>query len=360
LLGEERQADDLSICLESEMGDIEAYFRIDNKQVDRPRVHASYEGSAAGSFTELMNSNDVAPVMAFYREDRAYMVPENRRPPFQRSLNHDRRSAYVGAFGGRLVYEDAVKWFEEIESAELREQRERGEEYRDPRLVAVRSAVERTIQEVSNLRMVGLPPRLALTLKAEGQHSRVLKLSQLSSGFRVMVTLVMDLARRMADLNPHLPDPLDSPGVVLIDEIDLHLHPRWQQLVVSGLSEAFPNVQFILTTHSPQVLTTLMSENVVKLNWTDGILKLEHIPSTEGAESGRLLAEAMDVSERPPPSVSKFVSLLERYLDRLRKGDWESSEAQSELRAMQELSPDDPVLSTLELEQRRLTARRRA
>lgn len=359
LFGDQRQEDHMSISLSSLFGEIRADYRLDSEKVDRPKVHIDYDRAAVGLFSKLLKSNETAPVLAFYRDDRAYIPREDRRPSFQRPFSRDRRSAYVGAFGGRLIYEEATKWFEEMESAELREQRERGEDYRDPRLDAVRSAVERIIPEVKNLRMLGLPPKLALTLGLEGHRPVVLKLSQLSSGFRVMVTLAMDLARRMADLNPHLSYPLESPGVVLIDEIDLHLHPRWQQLVISGLTEAFPNVQFILTTHSPQVLTTLASENIVKLSWIAGKLKLENVPSTEGAESGRLLAQAMDVDERPPADVSKFVSLLEGYLVWLRQGTSHMAEAQAALAEMRAISPDDPILATLELEQRRLAARQR-
>lgn len=123
-----------------------------------------------------------------------------------------------------------------------------------------------------------------MTLRSEGQEARLLTAGQLSSGFRTMLAVAMDLARRMAALNPHMENPTESPGVVLIDEIDLHLHPRWQQLVIKGLVEAFPNVQFIMSTHSPQVLTTLREENILKLRWENDRLEFESLPSTEGAD----------------------------------------------------------------------------
>ncbi|PTR07636.1 MULTISPECIES: AAA family ATPase [unclassified Novosphingobium] len=156
------------------------------------------------------------------------------------------------AFGARVYFDEAVAWFEDAENAELRDQREHGANSIDHRLAAVRAAVEKLVPEVSDLRMLGRPPQLAMNLRPDDQETRLLTAGQLSSGFRTMVALAMDLARRMADLNPHLPDPTQSPGIVLIDEIALHLHPRWQQLVIKGLLEAFPNVQFVMTTHSPR------------------------------------------------------------------------------------------------------------
>ena len=75
--------------------------------------------------------------------------------------------------------------------------------------------------------------------------SRTLSLSQFSDGYRTMLAMVMDFARRMAQANPHLKKPLEAAGVMVVDEIDLHLHPQWQQTVIDDLRRAFPNTQFI-------------------------------------------------------------------------------------------------------------------
>jgi predicted ATP-binding protein involved in virulence len=353
-LEEPFRARSLLIELHTPLGPIGAQYHLDDQYVDKPKVRADRNRGPIVRFRKLVESEETAPILAFYRDDRG-QLPRERS--MMRRHRTDRRSAYLSAFGGRVIFEEAISWFEEAESAELREQRERGTEYRDRRLDAVRQAVERLIPEVSDLRMLGRPPQLAMTVKNEGRPPVLLAAGQLSSGFRVMLALAMDLARRMADLNPHLQQPLEGPGIVLIDEVDLHLHPRWQQLVVNGLIAAFPNVQFIMTTHSPQVLTTLREENILRLRWADGDLALEYVPSTEGAESGRVLTSAMGVSERPPAIVSKFVRELERYLASIRKGKADSPDAQAALRCMQEISPDDPILVTLDLEKRRRAAR---
>jgi len=80
---------------------------------------------------------------------------------------------------------------------------------------------------------------------------------QLSDGYKTLLGLVIDLSMRMGLANPHLGDPLQAEAVVMIDEVDLHLHPAWQQRVLGDLLRTFPNTQFIVTTHSPFVVETL-------------------------------------------------------------------------------------------------------
>ncbi|MBT1869344.1 AAA family ATPase [Enterobacter mori] len=89
-----------------------------------------------------------------------------------------------------------------------------------------------------------------------------LDIQQLSQGEKTILTLVGDLARRLILLNPKSDNPLLGYGIVLIDEIDLHLHPQWQQTIIERLTSTFPNVQFVVTTHSPQVLSTVNSRSV--------------------------------------------------------------------------------------------------
>lgn len=355
LLGEPQRVAEMFIGLETNVERIGLHHILDDGYSDRPRVRQSRDGAPERWLHQLIDTDQTAPVLVYYRDNRGQL--HDGESIFRRQ-SKGRLGAYHLAFDARVYFDEAVNWFEETENAELRDKRERGNEYVDHRLMSVRQAVEKLVPEVSDLRMLGRPPQLSMTLRSEGQSPRLLTAGQLSSGFRTMVALAMDLARRMADLNPHLDDPTKSPGVVLIDEVDLHLHPRWQQLVIKGLLEAFPNVQFIMSTHSPQVLTTLREDNILKLGWVDGRLELEQLPSTDGAEAGRLLSTVMGVSERPPADVSDFVAALEKYVGLLRDGKADTPAGQKTLGEMQVLSPDDPVLATLDLEKRRLAARR--
>ena len=110
-----------------------------------------------------------------------------------------------------------------------------------------------------------------------------------------MLALIGDLARRLSILNPSLQNPNDGAGIVLIDEIDLHLHPRWQREVMAKLETTFQNCQFIITTHSPQVLGELSPESVMLMR--DGHL-LGHASRASGLSSGEVLEELMEAKAR--------------------------------------------------------------
>jgi predicted ATP-binding protein involved in virulence len=77
-----------------------------------------------------------------------------------------------------------------------------------------------------------------------------------------MLALVMDFARRLAQANPHLENPLEAEAILMIDELDLHLHPTWQQKIIPDLRKVFLNTQIIASTHSPEVVTTVDNDQV--------------------------------------------------------------------------------------------------
>jgi hypothetical protein len=81
-----------------------------------------------------------------------------------------------------------------------------------------------------------------------------LRIEQLSDGYKVVIAMVADLAARMAEANPNMEKPLEGKGIVLIDEIDLHLHPKWQREIIKQLTRVFKNVQFIVSIHSPIIV----------------------------------------------------------------------------------------------------------
>ena len=139
-----------------------------------------------------------------------------------------------------------------------------------------------------------------------------LPLSWLSSGIRSMTALVADLAFRCASLNPILGEDAarQTPGLVLIDEVDLHLHPSWQQRVVDLLRIAFPELQLVLTTHSPQVLSSVdvKSVRVVHHSATASTIGQPSF-QTRGVESADILAQIMGVD--PIPSVKEAKELLD-------------------------------------------------
>ncbi|RLC06967.1 MAG: ATP-binding protein, partial [Deltaproteobacteria bacterium] len=123
--------------------------------------------------------------------------------------------------------------------------------------------------------------------------------AQLSDGEKCLLALAGDLARRLAIANPILTKPLEGKGVVLIDEVDLHLHPEWQHRVIPKLLETFPNCQFVLTTHSPQVLSHVRCENIWCLVQEGDEVTAVRPDGTYGQDSNFLLKTLLGSSYRP-------------------------------------------------------------
>lgn len=180
---------------------------------------------------------------------------------------------------------------------------------RDKQLTAVRRAVETFMPEFSRLR-VQRKPHLHMALDKNGETFDV---AQLSQGEKSLMALVGDIARRLAMMNPGLDNPLSGEGTVLIDEADLHLHPGWQRTLVANLVRTFPNCQFVMTTHSPLMISD--HKGVVCYLLDDG--KLTELEDLFGLDVNQVLLEAMDTEIR-----NEVISNdLDRFLECVQKGD---------------------------------------
>ncbi|EMN2537200.1 AAA family ATPase [Acinetobacter baumannii] len=129
----------------------------------------------------------------------------------------------------------------------------------------------------------------------EFQSDKV-NINQLSDGQRVYLGLLADIAYKMILLNPKLPDPLKGHGIILIDEIELHLHPKWQQQSIILLQEIFPNIQFIITTHSPHVLSTV-DKSSIRILTENGLQTVPY--QTKGIMSSDVLELIMGTKAIP-------------------------------------------------------------
>jgi predicted ATP-binding protein involved in virulence len=149
-----------------------------------------------------------------------------------------------------------------------------------------------------------------LVVELEGYGPQLFK--NLSDGQRIMLTLVGDLAKRVAMLNPHLADDAlqGTPGVVTIDELDLHLHPKWQRRVIHDLKTAFPSLQFVATTHSPQLVGEALPDEIRLLDESETTIP----PRSFGIDSSRVLEEVMGTSARDV-SVEELLKRLFQSID---------------------------------------------
>lgn len=291
------------------------------------------------------------PVVAFYRSDRRFRATSKTTDFLSGST--ERNIAYQMALHAGQSFNDAQEWFYLRENTELRERQQQGKDtdFQFPDLRAVREAVRRCVDNVANIFFI--ENKLAVSLvTAKGTPSELL-LEQLSDGYQNLLSIVFDYARRLAQANPHFPEPLNAPGILLIDEIELHLHPGWQQTVVPQLQRTFPNTQLIITTHSPQVLSTVRSENVHFIDDFHVIQPLPDDVGTLGAESSRIMQEVFGVHTRP--SRIQTVKNLTQYLTLVEQGQYDSETASALRRELEEdLGKHDPDLLTADVRAKQL------
>jgi predicted ATP-binding protein involved in virulence len=205
--------------------------------------------------------------------------------------------------------------------------------------------------------------RLWIEHSADGTQMKVdrngvvISPSQLSQGEKSLVALIGDLARRMILLNPSRDNAFDGNGIVLIDEIDLHLHPDWQQKVVARLKATFSNIQFILTTHSPQVLSTVHKQNIRVLGqniYGDSVAAIP-LAETYGHPNSDVMATVMQVDAMP--QVAESGDLM-RYKTLVEQGDLASSEVIEQIKVLQAhlnkiLDRNHPDMIKMEMVKRR-------
>lgn len=252
-------------------------------------------------------------------------------------------SAFAHATDVSIDFASSLAWFDTKDAEEARYAlNTQNLTYKIPELQAVRDAITNALGDYENPRMMGTPAELVVYKK--GEPATPYSIMQLSDGYRTMLALIMDLARRMAVANSAAyaqtgKSVLESPAIVLIDEVELHLHPGWQQSVLPSLQHIFPNAQFIVSTHSPQVLTSIEPQHIRLLR--DG--KAEEVHSSSyGAESSRVLEDILKVNPRPVKSEAK--KTLDSYLQLVAENKYDSKEAQDYRKQLDEWLAGDPIL----------------
>ncbi len=199
------------------------------------------------------------PLAVYYPTNRSALdIPGRIRTPYE----YDVLNPYSGALEGLASdFRGFFAWFREEEDvyneqlarsktpSEVSEQR--------PALGHVRRAIETFFPGSSGLRIERRPQRMTLE-----HHGVRLDVTQLSDGEKCLLAMIGDLTRRMVLAAPQGSEPLEQEAVVLIDELELHLHPALQRTVLPRLQQVFPKTQFIVSTHSPQVLSSVTSRSV--------------------------------------------------------------------------------------------------
>ncbi|MEA1954262.1 MAG: AAA family ATPase [Campylobacterota bacterium] len=208
------------------------------------------------------------PLISYYGTGRLWA--QKRATKNKKKNETSRLSGYIDCLDSLSSYKSFKSWYEYICKSEFEIKMEALEkaykilpvnEFTDIR-ASLQKAVNQVIQNHSGWEDIVYKQQAESIIMKHAQHGELL-VTQLSDGIRSMIGLVADIAYRAIKLNPHLKNaPKETSGIILIDEIDMHLHPKWQQTVLTDMIKAFPKMQFIVTTHSPQVLSTVKREQI--------------------------------------------------------------------------------------------------
>jgi predicted ATP-binding protein involved in virulence len=241
------------------------------------------------------------PLAVLFSTRRA--VPSDRAPT-KSAVAGGYAAAFADAFSSReLRLGEFAAWMRA--QAALSQERSIGAGV----LRAFEHAVQRFLPGYANLRVSDEDsPRLLIA-----RRGIEIPVRQLSDGERGSLAIVLDLTRRLSQANPGLDDPAaNGPGVVLIDEVDLHLHPKWQREIVRSLPATFPKLQFIATTHSPQVIGEVPHERIQVM----GQGRVFSPTHSFGVDSSRVLEEIMDAPPRSPEVQEVLDQLSKRVAEK--------------------------------------------
>lgn len=246
------------------------------------------------------------PVVGCYGVDRA--VAEVK-PKLSKKSQLEPLDSYDSRLNNGHNFSGFFTWFREVEDLENEELREKGEFKPDGQLNAVRNALEKVSEDYSHFR-VSRNPRDFLMDKNGQQFS----INQLSDGEKCYLTLVGDIARMLAMTNQGADNPLEGKGCILIDEVDLHLHPVWQSEIIGRLTQIFKGCQFIITTHSPFVVTNVRPFADDKFFLMEDCKASEVIGNTYGKRIDQILLEFFHVGSLRNSEVEKHLSKAWEYL----------------------------------------------
>lgn len=269
-------------------------------------------------------NNDIQlPLIMYYGTSRAVLRSPMRKRNFKKAFS--RFDALSGSLNANADFSRLFQWFDAMEDMERRTIKEKRDfDFVLPELQAVRNAITAMLPAFSNPRIETRPLRFMIDKNIDGQQIAY-KIDQLSDGYKTVLAMVMDISARMAEANPYTPNPLHSEAIIMIDEVDLHLHPRWQQHILIDLQRTFPNAQFIVTTHSPQILTTVEAQYIQAIVLKDEKPEVKWFDFSYGTKSHEMLNTILGVNERPQHL--EIVQKLNRYLKMIDENKYDTDEA---------------------------------
>lgn len=246
------------------------------------------------------------PVIAYYGVGR---VSSNLYEKMAHTKQSSRLDGYKGALDPRTMQQKALSWFKSAQESVL-------QDIQDESNVVDKSLYNAFVKVLSE--MIDGWTDIQYNLKTEDVVGKFSdgswkQLKFLSSGYQAIAVLVMDIAYRAIQLNPHLGERavLDTSGVVLIDEIDMCLHPKWQRRIVADLKRVFPNIQFIVTTHSPFIVQSLKADELINLDGNIPAEEPENLSLEDNAIFMGVENEFSDKFSKEEKIAYDYIKLLE-------------------------------------------------
>jgi len=267
--------------------------------------------------TYVKTTTSTVPIIKYYHANRGtfdYLYTSgNRKNYFISQLE-----TWDYIYQDSLSYSSFFKWFLENETSELRLQRDSKDlNIENPALRDVRKALrvafkklgyDNVVLKSDQIKRQGNSDLVPVLLLENLENKKTEDLSHKSDGEKAMISLISDIAYNLSIAKDFIKndDFLNSPGIVLIDEIEMHLHPNWQRKIVPILTEIFPNIQFFITTHSPQIISSVKSESIFLLNK----FKAEKVNlKTKGEDTNSILKFIFNSTERP----DKYIDLINKF-----------------------------------------------
>jgi predicted ATP-binding protein involved in virulence len=252
------------------------------------------------------------PVLAYYSTGRLFRNVDGRDRETSKRTVASRLRAYRNCLQAASNFKIFLKWYKSKEQAAIQKKEE------DISLVLIRDLIKRNLPNCKNFFYEFDEDRIP-GLKVEQDDGTILPFEYLSDGTRNIFALMADIAYRCLVLNPHLKENAlhDTPGIILIDELDLHLHPEWQKQIVNSLKDSFKNIQFITTSHSPFIIQEMAEGQLIQLK--DG----EVLISGGDQLSIEDIAEIKQEVDNPQWSEKKkdLYEAAEEYYKALESGD---------------------------------------
>lgn len=259
----------------------------------------------------------ILPLISYYGTGRLYAQKKEKRN-LQSLTEFKRQVGYVDCMAAESNEKLMLNWFQIQTMKSLQEQQKTGMVETPLLLKTVEKAICKSYERISGSKNAGIffdldMHRLMLEFETDDGGAQKFAMDEMSDGYKNTLSMIGDIAYRMAVLNPTLGDQVlsETPGIVLIDEIDLHLHPKWQQSILNDLNEIFPKIQFIVSSHAPAVINSVPKEQIRILD--NGKIYMP-VAQTYGRDANSILREVMQVSDRPV-AVKQRMDLFYAYMD---------------------------------------------